>query len=52
MVPDRDDSMRLFVLVPALSLAMESVLAPLDQLLEDDMLVRSPGGASSAWTAP
>jgi IS5 family transposase len=39
MVHDRDDSMRLFVLVPALSLAMESVLAPLDQLLEDDMLV-------------
>jgi IS5 family transposase len=38
MLRDRYDPMDLFALVPALSLAMEPILAQLDQLLEDDGL--------------
>lgn len=38
MLRDRYDRMDLFALVPALSLAMDPVLAQLDQLLDDDTL--------------
>jgi IS5 family transposase len=38
MLRDRYEPMDLFALVPALSLAMELVLAQLDRLLEDDRL--------------
>jgi transposase, IS5 family len=40
MLRDRYDPIDLFALVPALSLAMDPVLAQLDQLLEDDALVQ------------
>jgi IS5 family transposase len=38
MLRERYDPMDLFILVPALSFAMEPVLAQLDRLLEDDLL--------------
>jgi len=38
MLRDRYEPMDLFALVPALSLAMEPVLAQLDRLFEDDHL--------------
>jgi transposase, IS5 family len=38
MLRDRYDPMDIFALVPALSLAMEPVLAQLDELLDDDVL--------------
>ena len=40
MLRDRDDPIDLFALIPAVSLAMDPVLAQLDQLLEDDALVQ------------
>jgi IS5 family transposase len=40
MLRDRYDPMHLFDLIPALSLAMDPILAQLDQLLEDDTLVQ------------
>jgi hypothetical protein len=39
MLRDRYDRIDLFALIPALRLAMDPVLAQLDQLLEDDVLV-------------
>jgi transposase, IS5 family len=40
MLRDRYDPIDLFALIPGLSLAMDPVLAQLDQLLEDDALVQ------------
>jgi hypothetical protein len=40
MLRDRYEPMDLFALVPELSLAMEPVLAQLDRLLDDDLLIR------------
>jgi Transposase domain (DUF772) len=40
MLRDRYDPMDLFALVPALSLAMDPILAQLDQLLADDALLQ------------
>lgn len=40
MLRDRYAPMDLFALVPALSLAMEPILAQLDQVLEDDGLLQ------------